>query len=429
MLLLSAMLVLALSACAGNDKTEENTEGAAEGSAGQKVELSFWTLGNTGYEDLVKEWNAANPNIQVKVQNTGDQTAHHNNLTTALSANSGAPDIFQLEIGFMERFLTAEDKFHNLNDLGAEALKGDYLDWKWQQGSSKDGSFQIGLPTDIGPTVAYYRTDLAEAAGLPTEPAAFAAAIDTWDKFAQVAADFKAKTGKPFVDLKDLMYNSVRDQSDGEIYFKKEDGSFIGDTNPQVRKAFDFTVKGINEGWIGNWALWSPEWGQATNNGDFGIMLAPAWMIGNIKGNGKDSSGKWKVTQLPEGSGNWGGSFLSLPKEGKHPKEAFQFISWLDSKANQLVSFKTKGLMPSIPALYEDAEFTGFTDEFFGGQAIAVEYGKAAGSVKPVYYGPLHDQTDTFFKDALQNIMEKKADPQEEWDAAVEKAKKLVERS
>ena len=131
--------------------------------------MSFWTLGNVNYEELAQEYMAENPHIKITVQNTGDQTAHHNNLTTALSANSGAPDIFQLEIGFMESFIGAQDKFHNLNDLGAQNVKDLYLDWKWAQASSPDGSFQIGLPTDIGPTVAYYRIDLFEEAGLPTD--------------------------------------------------------------------------------------------------------------------------------------------------------------------------------------------------------------------------------------------------------------------
>ncbi|MEI0739588.1 extracellular solute-binding protein [Paenibacillus sp. JTLBN-2024] len=219
-----------------------------KGIPGEKVELTFWSLGTTNYEELGKEYTKEHPNVTIKFQNTSDQTAHHNNLTTALSAGSGAPDIFMLEIGFMERFITAEDKFYNLNELGAKDIAGNYLDWKWKQGSSKDGSFQIGLPTDIGPTVVYFRTDLAEQAGLPTDPEAFGQTIDTWDKFAATAKQFKEKTGKPFADLTDLVYNAIRDQSEGEIYFSKEDGSFIGDKNPQVKKLTTLPSKASRKG-------------------------------------------------------------------------------------------------------------------------------------------------------------------------------------
>jgi len=442
-LLLSIIMVFSLAACGGGGGNSADSPGGGakqegggstnegnsnEGGSTEKIELSFWSLGTTNYEDLAKEYTKEHPNITVKFQNTSDQTAHHNNLTTALSAGSGAPDIFMLEIAFMERFINNQDKFHNLYDLGAKDIEGNYLDWKWKQATSVDGSFQLGLPTDIGPTVVYYRTDLAEQAGLPTDPEAFSAAIDTWDKFATVAKQFKDKTGKPFADLTDLVYNGVRDQSPDQIYFNKEDGSFIGETNPQVKKAYDFTVKGIQEGWIGNWILWSPEWQKAINDGDFGVMLGPAWIAGTIR-NAEDSAGKWKIAQLPEGAGNWGGSFLTLPKEGKHPKEAYEFISWLVSKENQLKSFKDSGLFPSIPAVYDEPTFKEDQDEFFGGQVIAEAYAQSAERVKPVYYGPLHDQTDTIIKNALKNVLEKKADPQKEWESAMQQIKTLVERS
>lgn len=442
LLLLSIIMVFTLAACGGGGSngsstaespgggsSSEGTDNTKEGTEStEKIELSFWSLGTTNYEDLAKEYTKEHPNITFKFQNTSDQTAHHNNLTTALSAGSGAPDIFQLEIAFMERYINNQDKFYNLYDLGAKDLEGNYLEWKWKQATSVDGSFQLGLPTDIGPTVVYYRTDLAEQAGLPTDPDGFSAAIDSWDKFASVAKDFTGKTGKPFADLTDLVYNGVRDQSPDQIYFNKEDGSFIGDNNPQVRKAYDFTVKGIQEGWIGNWILWSPEWQKAINDGDFGVMLGPAWIAGTIR-NAKDTAGKWQIAQLPEGAGNWGGSFLTLPKEGKHSKEAFEFISWVLNKENQLKSFKDSGLFPSIPAVYSEPSFTEEKDEFFGGQVISEAYAKSAERIKPVYYGPLHDQTDTIIKNALKNVLEKKADPQKEWESAMKQIKTLVDRS
>ncbi|QCT01410.1 extracellular solute-binding protein family 1 [Paenibacillus algicola] len=437
-MLLSVMMVISLAACSGgssgnNEGSSEGTNGEQQGSSNEgasteNVELSFWSLGTTNYEELAKEYTKEHPNITFKFQNTSDQTAHHANLTTALSAGSGAPDIFMLEIAFIERFINAQDKFYNLYDLGAKDVQGDYLDWKWKQATSVDGSFQLGLPTDVAPTVVYYRTDLAEAAGLPTDPQEFSAAINTWDKFAEVGKQFKDKTGKPFADLTDLVYNGLRDQSPNQIYFSKEDGSFIGDSNPQVKKAYDFTVKGIQEGWIGNWVLWSPEWNKAMNDGEFGVLLGPAWMAGTIR-NAEDSSGKWQIAQMPEGAGNWGGSFLTLPKEGKHSKEAYEFISWLVNKENQLKSFKVSGLFPSIPAVYDDPAFKSEQDEFFSGQIIAEAYAEAAKSVQPVYYGPLHDQTDTIIKNALKNVLEKKADPAAEWEGAMKQIKTLVDRS
>jgi len=440
--MLSVMLVLTLAACGGSSgttsasdtpKPSEPASAAPTPAASETpkkeepVELTFWTLGTNGYDELAKEYTKLKPNVTIKIQNTSDQTAHHNNMLTALSAGKGAPDIFMLEIAFLERFMEAKDSFVNLNDLGAKDLKGNYLDWKWNQASADNGNYQFGLPTDVGPTVAYYRTDLLAQVGMPTDPEGFYKTIDTWDKFDAVAKEFFAKTGKSFVDMPDLLYNSIRDQAN-EIYYDKDD-NFIGDTNPQVRKAWDYTVKAIQEGWVGSNSLWTPEWGQAQNNGDFAVLLGPAWMSGVIKGNAKDAAGKWMITQMPEGPGNWGGSFISLPKEGKHQKEAFEFISWLLNKDQQLTSFKTNGLMPSIPALYDDPAFTGYIDEYYNKQAVAVEFGKAAKNVKQIHYGKLHDGTDSIFKDGLRNVLSKKSDPNKEWDDVIKKVKELNKRS
>lgn len=425
----AASLLLAASltaACSSGDTKPASGSGSASGS-NDPVELTFWSLGTNGYEKLAEEYKTVKPNVTVKIQNTADQTAHHNNMLTALSAGKGAPDIFMVEIAFLEKFMEAKDKFHNLNPLGADKLKGTYLDWKWKQASSPDGKFQLGLPTDVGPTVVYYRTDLLEKAGLPTKPEEFGKAISTWEKFAETAKAFKDKTGKPFVDMPDLVFNGLRDQGK-EIYYNDKD-EFIGDKNAQIKKAYDFAVRGIKEGWAGKNTLWTPEWAKDTNDGGFAVMLAPAWMNGVIKGNAKDTSGKWMITQMPEGAGNWGGSFLTIPKESKKEKAAFEFISWMLNQEGQLKSFISNGLMPSIPAVYDDPKFKDLKDPFFGNQATSAEFATAAKSVKPIRYGKLHDATDSIIKEALKNVQQKGADPQAEWDGAMKKIKELNKRS
>lgn len=94
------MLMSSLAACGGsnnggNKAAEGNSGNKGESTAApapegdktepaEKVELSFWTLGNVNYEELAAAYTKEHPNVTIKIQNTGDQTAHHNNLTTAL---------------------------------------------------------------------------------------------------------------------------------------------------------------------------------------------------------------------------------------------------------------------------------------------------------------------------------------------------------
>lgn len=401
---------------------ESNVSGMTEGSQGSPVVLTFWALGNTHYVNLAQEYMAEHPNIKINISIMTDKFVHQDRMESALSAGSGAPDIFMLDQDFMERFADAQGQFYNLYDLGAKGIEVNYLYWAWKQATSADGSFQMGLPAGINPTVIYYRTDLLERAGLPTDPEEFSAAINKWDKFAAVAKQFTEVTGIPFADSTDLVFNGLRDQSTDRIYFNKVDGTFIGDANPQVKRAYDFTAKGIQEGWIGSWALGSPEWEKAIREGDVGIILGPTWMEETIR-SAEGTAGKWRIAQIPEGSGSWGGSFLALPKEGKHPKEAYDFITWLTNKDNQLKSYKASGVLPSIPAVYNEPAFQAEKDDFFGGQVISEAYARSAQRVKPVYYGPRFEQVDTLIKNALRDVLENKANPQAEWDDAMKSAR------
>lgn len=392
-----------------------------------KVELTLWTLGDTNYAELARAYTQEHPNVTVKVLNSADRTALHTKLSAAFAAGTGGPDIYQLEAGLIDQYLEEPDMFYNLNDYGAGDIQADYLKWAWRQASSADGSFQLGLPADIGPTVVFYRRDLAEAAGLPGDPEGFSASIDTWTKFAAAAQAVKEKTGKSFSGLADLTYNALRDQSVDEIYYSRQGGAFFGDSNPYVQRAYDYTVKGIQEGWISYAGIGSPEWKQGLREGAFAAVAGPAWLAGDIKQSLPESSGAWRIAQLAEGAGNWGGSYLTLPKSGRHPKEAYAFIAWLVNKENQQASFMAKGLIPSIPALYDDPAFAALRDGFFGGQQTTVEFGRAASRVKPVFYGPLHDRTDALFKKALGKVL-KGADPALEWHSAVKQARMLAEQ-
>ncbi|UFT98587.1 extracellular solute-binding protein [Radiobacillus kanasensis] len=415
------ILVLALVACS-NDGAEG--EGGDGGSDGETVELDFAVFGSTGYDVLIEEYQKANPNVKITLSE-GEMNDVHNNLFTSISAGSGAPDIALIEVSQIAKFMQAQDRFYNLNDYGAEEISGNYLDWKWQQAQSVDASFQIGLPTDIGPTTMFYRTDVMEAAGLPTDREEVAAQINSWDAYYEAAKTIKAETGKPISDAPQMVFNALRDQQDQQ-YFNEDDELIAEDT---VKEAYDYTTKMIEEGLIGQNALWTPEWGTAMAEGSYATMPgAPGWMVANVKGNAPDAGGKWDIAAIPEGAGNWGGSFLTIPKESEHPEEAYAFISWLTAPEQQLKSFTNNGLFPSTPDVYENEEFLAATDDYFSGAPTAKIFAEAAKSVKPVYMGVNYAIVDTEINTALTNVAVEGADPQAEWDAAMERIKEQLER-
>ncbi|MCZ0704296.1 cellobiose transport system substrate-binding protein [Natronobacillus azotifigens] len=431
---LTAFMVLAillLAACngGGNDNNDSANDSAndpetTEESFGDgEIELVFWEFGNTGYDVLIEEYVAQNPHISINLQNA-DMNDVHDNLFTSISAGSGAPDIAMVEEAQIERYRNAEDAFHNLFDLGAADVEDNFLDWVFQNGGNADGTFQFGLPTDIGPTVMFYRTDVFEEAGFDSSPEAVNELVNTWEDYEAVAREIYEETGKLMTDAGELVFNARRDQATQQYF--NEDDELIIDDHPQIREAYDYVANLFDEGLVGDIPLWTPEWFAGMEEGTYATMLAPAWMQGQIKDNSPEE-GIWSITTMPEGAGNWGGSYLTVPSESEHAEEAYNFIEWLTAPEQQLEAFLNYGLFPSSPQVYDMPEFMDYEDEYFGGIATAQVFSEAAQSVIPVYKGRLYYPVDEELKEAIDN-MSAGSDPDEEWDAAVSRIERILQR-
>lgn len=417
-----ASLLLLLAACGGG-----SDESSGGGESDEKTVIDFWVFGATNYEELAEKYNEENDDVEVKVK-VSENADHHNSLFTALSAGSGAPDLAMLEIDQLDRFKAAQDRFVNLYDLGAEDIQGDYLDWKWEMGETPDGDFLLGLPTDIGPKAMYYRTDIFEEAGLPTDPAEVDELMSTVDAFKEAGIQIKEETGKPMLDSMEMAYRAVMDGLE-ESYFDTEGNLLITEPDNGVKEAYDFAVEMNDLGLVANYTMWSTEWANAVNEGDFAVEMGAAWLKGWMAGNAPDASGQWRVATLPtEFAGNWGGSYIAIPNETENQEAVYDFASWLVSPENQLASFTSEaGLFPSAPEVYEMDEFKNDTDEYFGGQSTSQYFAQAAEDIPAVYKGSDYVSVNDEILTALTNVYEG-ADPEEEWNAAVERIETLLSR-
>ena len=160
---------------------------------------------------------------------------------SAFAARSGAPDIVGLN-DWIANFFPNKDQFVNLFDYGSKELEPLYLDWKWKQTIMPDGSYQIALPMDTGPTALFYREDLFRQAGFPTDPQEVGAKLKTWDDYLAAGRQLKDKfQGKVYMfDNINNVFGQVLAQSD-KMYFDRSD-RFIGDQT-HVKRAWDLAVK------------------------------------------------------------------------------------------------------------------------------------------------------------------------------------------
>ena len=230
------------------------------------------------------------------------------------------------------------------------------------------GSKQLGLGTDIGPLAICYRTDLFKAAGLPTDPTQVSALwANGWDGYVAAGQQYKAhaKAGQYWTDTAGGMFNAVIGQSTNQYY--DASGKLIVDSNPAVKAAWDESMKVAAGGLSAKLSQFSTAWNVAFTTGTFATIACPSWMVGYIKSEAGAMSGQWNIANIPGGGGDWGGSYLAIPKASKHQKEAYDLISWLTAAEQQAAVFKAVGNFPSNSKAAADPTVASATDKYFSG--------------------------------------------------------------
>lgn len=415
----SALVVGLLAAGCGSDS----------GGSGKDVTLRVNLFGQFGYKDLYKQFEKEHPGVKIVETAEGDLGKYNTKLSQQIAANASAGDVVAIEEGQTVNFLQSADKFVNFQDEGANDLKSQWLPWVWDKATTADGKTTIGLGTDVGGLAMCYRRDLFEKAGLPTDREEVGKLWHTWDDFIAAGEKFNAGIGDDkihFIDAATNTYNSILMQSGDVTYFDRDD-KLIVDSNPAVKTAWDLANKMLDADLTAKLVAFSDEWNAGFKNGSFATVACPAWMTGYIKGQAGDSfSGKWDIATVPGGGGNWGGSWLAVPKNSKHTKEAVELVKFLSGDDGQLGAFKAEGRLPSLPGLYDSAELKDATNPYFNDAPIGQLFVAGAKNLKPVYLGSKNVPVRDAFENVLRSVENGQRDEAKGWTEAVKAAEKAA---
>ncbi|MGW3726988.1 ABC transporter substrate-binding protein [Streptomyces sp. F001] len=406
-----------LAGCADDGKDEEGS--SSEGGSGGKTKITLGLFGTAGFEEsgLYKEYEKLHPDIDIQQTVVERNENYYPALINHLTTNSGLQDIQMVEVGNIAEIVeTQSDK---LLDLSKYGKKSDYLEWKWQQATTKDGQ-TIGVGTDIGPMAICYRTDLFKAAGLPTDREEVGKLwAGSWDKFVDVGKQYqdKAPKGTTFLDSPGGLIQAILSGEKDRFY--DSSGKVIYKTNPAVKDAFDLTAQAAEDGLIGNQTQFQPAWDTTIANSKFAAMSCPPWMLGYIKGKSKpESAGKWDIAQAPK-SGNWGGSFLTVPKSGKNTEEAAKLAAWLTAPEQQAKLFGVQGSFPSTPAAYDSTEVKSAKNDMTGDAPIGTIFAQAAENIPVQTIGPKDQIIQQGLTDNGVILVTQGKSAEEAWDNAV----------
>jgi cellobiose transport system substrate-binding protein len=404
---------LVLAACSSNN------DGAAGDSPPGPVTLTINVFGDNfslpDNRSIYDEYERAHAGVKI-VENRSDFGTHHQNLQARLTAGSGTADLEVIEVGQIAGYIGQTDKF--VNFLGEGVDTNQWTSAIVQRASTSDHKTLIGLPTDIGGLAMCYRTDLLAAAGLPTKREEVSALWKTWQDYVDTGSRFLQKAPKnvKWFDAGGHVFTGILG-NDKETYYN-EKGDLIVEQNPAVRQAWDQTVQAIKSGQSAALAEFSPEWNTGFQQGQFATVTCPAWMMGYIKSNAAATSGKWDIATIPGGSGNWGGSYVTVPKQGKNIKAAVELGKWLTAPEQNVKLFKVIGNFPSQRSTWSQPEVADFASDFFSNAPAGKIFPASLANAPAQVVGPQSGVIGNTFATAL-NSVEQGTDPNTAWQKAI----------
>ncbi len=395
---------------AGSAPTAASAEAPAQGNTAV-TEITFWWWDDAG-KIWAEEYTKKDPTIKVNFVNTPFADAH-DKLLTSFAAGSGAPDVASIEIGRVGGF-TAKGGLVNLAEAPYDGAKykNDMVAYKWTQGSTEDGRL-VAMPWDIGPAGFWYRTDLFEAAGYPSEPEKVEELIGTdkhtWEDFLNFAKEFKAKTGG-----KTSLIASSQVEIYGASYRQQGEGYQEGTKiliEEKAARPFQLAAQARKDELDANIEWWGADWAAGMKADAFAGMVIAAWMQGGLTRDQPQTVGKWRVIHAPEKNYNWGGSFVAIPEQSKNKEAAWKFVQWACCSAEgQNVLFKQSGVMPAFKPAWQDPIYEAPVD-FFGGQKAYKIWTEIADNIPAILRTPNDLQLDDIVNAELTKVIKENKDP------------------
>lgn len=423
-----AVGILAVAGCSKSNPPASSNNNTNTTASSEKITLKIGLFGTFGYKEagLYDKYMADHPNIKIVEDDTEQEQVYYQALTTHLAASSGLDDIQGIEVGRIADVVQNQaGKWVDLSTLGANDEKSNFFPWKWQAASTKDGQV-LGLGTDIGPQAICYRTDLFKAAGLTTDRTKLGQMWSDWNGFINVGKQYKAHApkGSSFTDTASGTYNAIIGQSQEQYY--DANGNLVYETNPAVKNAWNLAMQLATGGLTARLKQFDTPWNAGFASGSFATVACPAWMMGYIKGQSKNGSGKWDVAPLPGQAGNWGGSYLGIPKASQHQKEAYDLAKWLTSAEQQVTMFTKVGNFPSNSTAANDPKVQSATDAYFSNAPIGQIFSSSAQKMPVAFIGPNDGKIKDAFSNGIVSVEQQNKSPDDAWAASVKNIKDAI---
>ncbi|HEX7352447.1 ABC transporter substrate-binding protein [Brachybacterium sp.] len=406
----AGILPLALAGCGSDPSISEDPD-----------ELVLWFWDRSASRDLLEQATRQIPGTDRHLRADVIGTSFDTKLRTSLAGDAYIPDITYINSN-NSLYFTNEDLFLDLSEIGADSVKGDFYEWKWNLGTTPTGRFCF-FPLDIGPTGFFYRQDVFEEAGLPSSPEDVSAAITTWVDWIALGAELKGAADAFLVNDALNVFEEFLNASP-ERFFDTDDKALYLEPDSAVRQAWDTSIAAIEAGVTAKIPRErdtdrNAAWASGRTAGNIGA----AWWAQVLQESAPDTAGAWRLASQPVRPGNSGGSFAAVPHTCKDPEAALAFITWINSAENQAAAYEDVQLFPSTPASFENLTYSG---DFYGDQDPLEFFSTAAESVPSSFISNAETFVMGKFVLELSNVESSGKDPDAAWNDAIAQSERVL---
>ena len=389
-----------LSAC-GRDAAEspagETGEAVATGAATGTI--TVWAMGAEGEKlpELAKEFESANPGAKVEVTAIPWDAAH-DKFTTAITANK-TPDVAMVGTTWMGEFA----ELGALDPTPGQIDKSVFFEGA-QKTTEVDGT-SYGIPWYVETRLVYYRTDLAEKAGITSPPTDWEG-LKSMAKAMQEKADatwgigLQAGGVGSWQSVMPFAWSAGADLT-------KDDGKAYNFDSPEVLKATQYYQSFFTEGISDKAAPATPTTEPDFVSGKVPMFISGPWMMSAVeKAGGEGFKDKYDVMQIPadqQSSSFVGGSNLVVFKNTKNRDSSWKFVQWLADPKVQAKWYTLSTDLPSVKSAWQDPALTADTK-------LAV-FGKQLETAQAPPSFPTWEQVVTSFDTEMEKVTKTGADP------------------
>ncbi len=414
----AAVAALTLAACSGGSGGgASSAEPPSEADKPDKLTVAAWM----DFPPELLESFKAETGIEVVVNSFPDGASAQTVLRNGLAADgAGLSDVHLIELDWWTEMMAVPEDWVEL-----PAIDGRWVDWKVKQGSV-DGKI-TGYGTDIGPLGIAFNQDMTKDAGVATDPESWGEFIGgdaaTWQSFLDAGRAYVKEADNYFIDSLTNAFQAAINLLPAAFEDPESGNPYDLAGNTAVKDLFMMFAEAAEDGVSAGIAIGHADWGAGFQNKQWATVVTPAWMTGIIKDNADGIDG-WRIgSTFPDGGGNWGGSFFSVPATGPNTAWAVKLADHLTSPDAAIQWFNTTGQFPSQLEAMSSPAISEAKNPFYGDQLVGKIYGDLAAAAGESAAGGFRGENfagiQTLVTDGIRLVEQGDTTPEKAWESVV----------